>query len=258
MSYAEQTIFKAIDQPLTPAQMEAADALSSRAVVTSHSARYIYHFGGGFRGDEKEMLTTGGFDAMAWEDSTGSFKLSFRIPNEFIDWKEIVPYFSGYEYGLIEMEAPLVGEGRILSFNLCEEVGDSVWLEENTSSLDILLPLRQSIISGDYRCLYLAWIKNQLVKDNDAFADPEEDRAIPAIPPGLGQADPALTAFCNQFYIYEDLIEEAVEKSSDLAAVDYEALLAALSADEKDNFLRSLLRGKSFVAERLRRRLTEK
>lgn len=255
MSYATQTTLIAIDRSLTPEQVAAAESLSSRAVVTHRSARYTYHFGGDFRGDETQMLTTGGFDALLWEDSAGGSRLVFRLPAETMPWEAVSPFLPTFEYPSVEIEAPLVGSDRLLSFRLMEEEAEGRWLEEDNGGLEALLPLRAALLMGDYRCLYLAYLQNR----SNAKAAGEEDVSPDALPvlPGLDGADPALDEFCDRFYIYEDVIASAVAASSPSVEVDYHGLVDKLTETQKDRFLHDYLEEKTVTTARLKRLLRD-
>jgi len=54
--------FKTIDKALTEKQKEKLELLSSRAEVSSHHAKFVYHYGD-FRGNVEKLMRTD-FDAM--------------------------------------------------------------------------------------------------------------------------------------------------------------------------------------------------
>jgi hypothetical protein len=70
-----------------------------------------------------------------------------------------------------------------------------------------LLPLRQDLLRGDYRCLYLAWLRS--VQEEEV----EDDEHEPPVPPGLREESEPLSAFGSFFEIELDLIEAAAEAS---------------------------------------------
>jgi len=72
-----------------------------------------------------------------------------------------------------------------------------------------MIGLRDDILRGDYRALYLAWLKT-LEMENllDSVTEPP-------VPPGLNKLSPALRTFVDFFEIDEFLIRLAAEASSD-------------------------------------------
>jgi hypothetical protein len=76
----------------------------------------------------------------------------FRFPASVIDEEAILTYCIADRITLTES-----GEFQVLEINLCEEEGGD-WIEAE-GVLRRLIPLREQIIQGDYRVLYLAWLK---------------------------------------------------------------------------------------------------
>jgi hypothetical protein len=77
------------------------------------------------------------------------------------------------------------------------------YLYEVHSILHRLAPLREMILSGDLRPLYLAWLAP--VWDEEAIEPP--------VPAGLGKTDRALEALAEFYEISPDLITAAAEQS---------------------------------------------
>lgn len=124
---------------------------------------------------------------------------------------------------------------------------------DGDGALPPLFPLRQQILEGDYRVLYLAWLKANRFVDDD-----EEDRVEPPVPPGLRALSPPLEAFVEFFGIDADLLAVAANASSAAAPdADLEPSVSALTEAERCEFLQSLLRGDPGVATQLRLRLKE-
>lgn len=66
-----------------------------------------------------------------------------------------------------------------------------------------LIYLRNDVLGGDYRCLYLAWLKAVTLEDPDDVADEQE----PPVPAGLQRLTPALQRLAQFFDIDAHLIE---------------------------------------------------
>ena len=149
------------------------------------------------------------------------------------------------------ISASTSGEHVILG--LCfDEEGGFDWIEGEREFAP-LLPLRQQILDGDYRALYLAWLRASQFTDPD-----EEERVEPPVPPGLRALSKPLKTFVKFFGMDDDLLAVAAEGSSDvLPGMDLEPWLPRLADDERLEFLRRLLRGEPSVSAELRRRVKE-
>ena len=257
MGYAEQTIFIRSNPPLTPAEQAEADSYSSHGVVGSTSARYSYHFGGGFKYSVDELIIAT-FDAGLWEDSAGSSELTFRFPREALPLETVRPYcLEGTRH---RMSAQRRGKWVLVTFRYDEEEGGD-WLEESDAPLRELMPLRQAILGGDLTALYLlAYAARQEPEEPNFDFDVEEPylSALPT-PDYLNTQSGALHAFCTRFGIYQDVVEAAVAEVGEgrTPSVDYEALLKKLSKQELREYLLKFLEEESTTAAVLRRRLRE-
>jgi hypothetical protein len=149
----------------------------------------------------------------------------------------------------------------ILNLETREEEGYG-WIE-GEGLLDPLIPLREAILRGDLRALYLFWLR--CAEERAGWVDAEEENEKrdpliePPVPPGLGQLDSALRAFAEFFEIDQDLIAAATEGSPDLAAAaePVDQWVKLLPADERDTFLLRVARGEAHVGIDLLRRLRE-
>ncbi len=101
---------------------------------------------------------------------------------------------SGRIAGKIFLTLELKGNYYILEFSLDDEEPDYEWLE-GEGMLGKLTPIREQIMQGDYRALYLSWLKAVSIED------PEEDNpeTEPPIPAGLGKLNSSHQAFIEFF-----------------------------------------------------------
>jgi len=124
----------------------------------------------------------------------------------------------------------------VLDMDLSEEEGGG-WIE-GKGSLSSLIPLRTDILQGDYRSVYLAWLKAMSVGDGylpHGRKSSASKPPVPAIPAGLKQLTPALKRFVEQFDVPACIVEAAAEHSPELAetvAMDFRPLVAHLLALE--------------------------
>ena len=120
------------------------------------------------------------------------------------------------------------------------------------------MALRQELLEGDYRGLYLAWLKSiTLAKEED---DINLSELEPPVPPGLKQLSPAQTAFVETFDIDENLLAVAATASHSLSPSSDESLqnaIASLSRSECDRWLLKLAKGQTNLSAKLNQKLSE-
>lgn len=166
--------FQALDGPLTDEQLAFMQRQSTRAHVTRWEFTNEYHFGD-FRGDVEAMMRNG-YDVHLHFANFGIRRLMFRLPAGLPCDAKTFQAFQA-EYGL-EWHADQADAGGILE--ICPE-GDADaydhYFEDVDSVLDNIAPLRDALMAGDLRPLYLAWL-----------ACGGDDEAMePPVPAGLGE-----------------------------------------------------------------------
>jgi hypothetical protein len=245
-----------IDRVLTPEEQNAVSDLSSHIEVSSSRAVVTYHWSD-FRHDPRQVLLKY-FDAYFYQANWGSLRLMFRFPVGLLNEADILPYCVDE---FISFEA--VGRYQVLDLDFSPDDGGD-WMEED-ASLSHFIRLRADLLGGDYRLLYLAWLKAMMMYgdpyDNEEY---EEDSDLadyyrePPVPPGLKKMSPALQNFVQVFEIDPCLVQAAAEASSDLKeafAVNYRELIGRLPRAECDEFLVRLAEGDPGVGLVLRKRL---
>lgn len=247
MSEYQYYEFQAIDRPLSPEEQEAVARLSSR--VHPHPRRAVFTYSwSGFPGSADEVLARY-YDALLYMASWGSTKLMFRFPRAIFDLEGALAYCQPRYVEEFVWFADH-DEFPVLNIEFHEEEGGG-WIE-GEGWLDALLPLRDDILRGDYRALYLAWLKTLEMEDVlDTVVEPP-------VPPDLARLTPALRRFVELFEIDEDLVAVAAEASGRPEAPSDEGLrqaIAALAQEEKDAFLLRLARGEPHLSLALKQRL---
>lgn len=76
------------------------------------------------------------------------------------------------------------------------------------------MPLRDQLLTGDVRLLYLAWLR---AVPNYADYDIEDDPIEPPIPPNLSQLSTPLETFVELVELDSDLVAAAAEASKKAA-----------------------------------------
>jgi hypothetical protein len=255
MSEYQYFEFQTIDRPLTAEQQAAMRQLSSRVELSASRAAFNYSYGN-FRGEPLKVLEQH-FDVLLYIANWGSKQLAFRFPRGAMAAEQLQPYLLGDEESYVS-DLHTTVQHLILNLETREEGGYG-WIE-GEGLLDPLIPLREAILRGDLRALYLFWLRYAADRAGWAAEDEETEPLIePPVPPGLGQLDPALQAFAEFFAIDQDLIAAAAEISLSLTATvePLERWVTLLPETERNAFLLRVARGESHVGIELLRRLRE-
>jgi len=237
MSEYQYYDFRSIDRPLTREERKEITSLSSRADVTSSQAKFVYHYGD-FRGDEEELMITH-FDMMLYVANWGSRRLMFRIPSSLVDITQLDAFFISEE---IDFWLSKDKQYTILDLNFNNEDGCGDWIEGD-GLLDELIDLREELIQGDFRILYLAWLEasKRALERHDIY----EDTFEPPVPNGLKQLSDAQKAYIEFLNIDKGMVAVASQKSGELEdeAIDIEQLIDDIPEEKKYEFLVRLSRG---------------
>jgi hypothetical protein len=158
-----------------------------------------------------------------YQANWGTTQLAFRFPSSTIDPQQIEPYCFGTSIELLPK-----GEYTLLNISIQDE--DMMdWIEPDGKGGG-LLPLRDAIIQGDMRLLYIAWLKaaqhdEVLDLDNEGYPLADEDADVdlanphePPVPPGLQALTASLQHGMAVFGIDADLVEAAAEASASATA----------------------------------------
>lgn len=258
MSGFEYYEFQSIDRKLTKEEIEEVSALSSRSRVNRNRAVFTYNYGS-FRGDTEELLVKY-FDAFLYTSNFGTKELSFHIPLHLFNAKALSSY--EYEYA-VDIETR--GNSAIIKLQFNDDEGNG-WVEEEEclTLLDDMLPIRNSLIKGDPRPLYLTLLAHKgWTKDDDADEKREDYLQSLPIPPNLKNLDPALEALIAFFEIPDDILREVAQKSLDIAdhsldPIQILPLLSGITAQEKDAFLVRILQGDPHAAIELSNKIQER
>jgi hypothetical protein len=262
MSEYQYYEFQSVDRRLTQSEQEAISKLSSRAQISSSRAIFVYNYGD-LPGNEKQLLVKY-FDAMFYIANWGSLQLMFRFPKGLIDIEMMRQY-------CVEdiVEVSEINDFVILEISINEEEGFDGWIE-GEGSLSSLIGLRQEILQGDYRLLYLAWLKGitylDELDDEDEDDDEEneddendEEGLEPPVPPNFGKLSSSLQAFIDIFEVDEHLLKAAISASVAKPSIPESSIKEAikkLERSEVDTFLLRLLKGESNLSIELSKKLS--
>ncbi len=248
MSEYQYYEFQRIDRPLTAQEQAEIKELSIRVQLTPTGAIFLYNYGN-FRSDPEKVLTQY-FDVMFYIANWGTWRLMFRLPKAIIDPTWFQPYDLPHALTITQ-----TSDYVVLDIQIHEEEGMQGWAE-GEGWLPRLLPLRDELLGGDLRLLYLVWLR---VAPNLAGNALDEDPVEPAIPPNLGELSQALKAFIELVELDPVRVAAAAEASPLHPPSDspLENWLSALSEAERQEFLLKLVRREPHVDLQLINRLKE-
>src|SRR5574344_736692 len=163
MSEYQYYEFRALERPLNKPEQAELRNCSSRASITSSRFVNEYHWGD-FRG-EPEAWMKRYFDAHLYFANWGSSSLMLRLPLSALDKTVLAefvrPTMSDAGSGFADaLELISTAEHWVLAWRFNDDSGysDRFCDEEEENWLDRLLPLRDELLGGDSRPLYLGWL----------------------------------------------------------------------------------------------------
>ncbi|HEY9625998.1 MAG TPA: hypothetical protein V6C84_01745 [Coleofasciculaceae cyanobacterium] len=247
MSEYQYYEFQAIDRPLTMQEQDEIGKRSSRVKLTPTQAIFEYHYGD-FRGGPEEILTQY-FDMMFYIANWGTWQLMFRFPKAIVQPKWFQPYDLPDTITI-----STTSDYIILDIQITEEEGLRGWIKGEVW-MPRLLPLRDELLRGDLRLLYLVWLRTA-----PYLTELEDDPVEPPIPPNLDKLSEPLQAFVEMVELDLNWVAAAAQASAHqetIAEPPLDHYLSALSADEKQEFLLKLVRREPHVDLQLIHRLKE-
>jgi|WetSurMetagenome_2_1015567.scaffolds.fasta_scaffold133601_2 hypothetical protein len=249
MSEYQYYEWQTIDRPLTAREQVDVNGLSSHMdIVTSTQAIVTYSWGD-FKHDPKQVLLRY-FDAFLYDSNFGVRELMFRLPRDLVDIDLFQPYLFE-DWIMLENH----GKYHILHIELNADSEFFEWIESE-GILGQLSPLREQLLQGDTRMLYLAWLKMVSMNDPEEWQDEME----PPLPAGLKKMNASLQAFANFLEIDPHLISAAAqysERAGSKPGPDFESALAKLTPEESNAHLLSILRGEPGAVPSLKKQLAE-
>jgi hypothetical protein len=219
MSEYQRYEFMTSDRPLTRVQLDEVNGLSSHIEASSTHAVIEYHWGD-FKYDPIEVLHKY-FDGFLYWANWGSPQLALRFPHGILpadlidgyDFDDFVTFTKHPDYDILdmhfgEMEAP------------------DEWTEYDLGSL---ISIRDELMEGDLRALYIAWLATMSMQgsydddDEDEEDDDDEDEEeeeeddevgiVPPVPPAFATLTEAQQALAELFQLPQELLVAAAEHS---------------------------------------------
>ena len=244
MSEYQYYEFAAIDRPLTRAEMEKLRAVSTRAVITPSG--FVNHYEwGDLKADPSDWMRRY-FDAFVYTANWCSCRLALRVPLATFSRVELKPFVTKHA---LTIEAS--DDHWIFDWTLDESEDYDRFAEEDGSGwMRRLAPLRDELLRGDLRPLYLGWLAGA------GGGELREGMLEPELPPGLSELSPPQQALVEFLVIDLDMLAAAVAGSArvpqaDVAETDrIDAWLGEWSRDELAAILKLIAQGQGHEAER--------
>ena len=248
MSEYQRYEFMTVDKPLTREQLDQVNQLSSHIEASSTHAVIEYHWGD-FKHDPIEVLHDY-FDGFLYWANWGSPELAFRFPHGILSAVLIADY-DFEDFVIFTQHAKY----DILDIHFGEMEPPDEWTEYDLGSL---IAIRDELMEGDLRALYIAWLAAQSVMGNDEEEDYEI--TVPPVPSAFGALTAAQQELADLLQVPEELLVAASRHSN--AAVsstgdDLTAWVKLLPAERRDDYLLSLARNEPGLSRLLVKELRE-
>jgi hypothetical protein len=249
MSEYQRYEFMTIDRPLTRKQLDAVNTLSSHIDASSTHALIEYQWGD-FKHDPIKVLYEF-FDAFLYWANWGSPQLAFRFPHGILpadlidgyDLEDFVTFTRHPDYD-------------ILNIHFGEMEPPDEWTEYELGSL---ISIRDELMEGDLRALYVIWLAAQRIIGS---YDEEEDYeiSVPPVPPGFGTLTAAQYALAELLQVPQELLVATTRHSkaaAPSAGDDFAAWVKLLPPDRQNDYLLRLAHNEPGLSRLLVRELRE-
>jgi len=243
MSEYQYYEFLAVDRPLTAAEIKELRALSTRADITRVSFTNDYQWGD-FKGNPDRLMERC-FDAHVYVANWRTAIFKVRVPVEALA-KRTVEALSACE----SLFFKAAKTHWIITWHLEESENDERFaLEDGRGWMARLAPVRDELLRGDLRSLYIGWLADV------SLGMVADDELEPFSLSGHGQWSAAQLALAEFLEVVEDLLAGAVPGSpaardGEASRQDMDAWIDDLPGDEVKKVVKLLLSGRGQEAER--------
>ena len=204
MSEYQYYEFLAIEKPLDDIDFNWVRGISTRAEITRTHFVNTYHWGD-FKGDPEAMLERC-YDAFVYDSNFGTCRFYLKLPIGALNIRDARVF-----EGECACSFKKTKSGILVYFDH-EDEPDDYFNESGECWMSQLLPIREELLAGDLRSLYIAWLGMVQAREFEA-KDIE-----PPIPPGLSNLTAAQTALAEFLHISPALIKIAAKQSPPLKA----------------------------------------
>ncbi|MDX9787659.1 MAG: hypothetical protein RBT11_12820 [Desulfobacterales bacterium] len=243
MSEYQYYEFLSIDRPLKEDEMAELRALSTRATITPVSFTNEYNWGD-FKGDPEKMMQRY-FDAHVYVANWMTAIFMVRLPIEALTRETAKAVAAPY---LLDINPTKTH--WIITWRLEEsENYDRFGMEDGRGWMARLAPVRDELLRGDLRSLYIGWLPAVAGEMMD------DDETEPLSVSGLGNLTAAQQALAEFLEVDPDLLAGAgmgspAAQETEVSRREMEKWIDALPREEVHSILKQLLEGKGQQAER--------
>ncbi len=242
MSEYQYYEFQAIDRPLTADEMAELRALSTRATITPVSFTNHYNWGD-FDGDPDKLMERY-FDAHVYVANWMTAIFMVRLPIEALS-RETAEALTEPFY----LEFKATRTHWIITWSQEEsENYERFGMEDGSGLMTDLAPVREELLRGDLRSLYIGWLSAVAAE----ILDDEEMEPLSGI--GLGNLTSAQQALAEFLDVDPDVLAGAAMGSPappkvEISPQQTDTWINALPPDVVNSILKQLLEGKGQEAE---------
>ncbi len=244
MSEYQYYEFIAIDEPLTPKQVAELRSRSSRANITPTSFVNDYQWGN-LKGDPVDWMRRY-FDAHVYVANWCTCCLYLRVPRGAFDAGTLRTFEAESVFSVDRTNTHW-----LLEWTLSESDNYDRFAEEDGRGwMGRLTPLRDELLRGDMRPLYVGWLAGVSAGEVDEMTNE------PPPPPGLSRLTAAQHSLAEFLEVDEDLLTAAglcdqhAIKPNSKSESKLDAWISELPMPEKAAVLKLLLAGHAQQAER--------
>jgi hypothetical protein len=250
MSEYQRYEFMTSDRPLTRAQLDAVDALSSHIEASSTHAIIEYHWGD-FKHDPIKVLHKF-FDGFLYWANWGAPELGLRFPHGILP----VDLIDGYNLDefVTFTQHP---DYDILDIHFGEMEGPDEWIEYELGSL---IAIRDELMEGDLRALYIVWLASQHMGGGYDEEEDDEIISVPPVPPALGTLTAAQQALAELLQVPQELLVAAARHSNAAMSStddDFVAWVELLPPERRSDYLVRLAHNEPGLSRLLVKELRE-
>lgn len=248
MSEYQYLEFLAVDRPLTAREMDHLRGISTRAQITPVSFINEYSWGG-LKADPCDFMRRF-FDVHVFIANWGDAIFMVRLPREAIDQKTLKSFCTSPH-----LEFEKLPEHWLLTWSLgeTENYDHFGYVDEGPGLMTLLAPVREELLRGDLRSLYIGWLRGVTTEEIDL------DDLEPLALHGLNNLTAAQQALAEFLEVDIDLLA-GVGSGSQMSQTDaaddavLDAWLDELPKAEVRGYLRQMLDGQGASAERVLKR----
>jgi len=213
MSEYQYVQFRAVDRPLTDKELAYAEKQSSRADISRREFTNHYNYSS-FRGNANGLLQHG-YDVFLEYANYGSRTLKLRLPFGLPFDRQLIKQF--IDKDLLRWEPDSKSKGGILTMQPFLEMPSQLWEFDNY--MEQAIALRNLLVAGDLRALYLCWLF-VAADENDGW-----DEAIePPVPLGLEQIENEFAELLLFFDLDPLVVRAAAAENTAVVAKSNKAL----------------------------------